>query len=170
MKKNVKIFGIVILCFLMVGAVVGNVMYACPCVAAPTKSAPTEPDYGKFKIEGRLSDEHPAYLYRLGLLYDGDKVRIVMRGGLVEGSVRVTLTKGELAVEDVKFERVGDYGGGYKIQPSECVFEVPANGRYNLEIERATKGVVIYVARSVSYMGDIELLPSQRKSDEDARR
>ena len=164
MKKEKKFFGIVILCFLMVGAIVGDVVYACPCVPVPSKPAPTEPNYGKSKIEGEVSDEHPAYLYRLGLLYEGDKVRVVMRGGLVDGSVGVTLKKGEkgeLTVEEANFRRV--WVGRHKIQPSEYIFEVPANGIYNLVIERA--GIPLSLS-PVSYVGDVELLPSQSKSDE----
>ena len=127
-------------------------VHVCP---APSKPAPTEPNYGKFKIEGELSDEHPAYLYRLGLLYERDKVRVVMRGGLVEGSVNVTLKKGELTVEEARFVR---WASG--ISPSEYVFEMPANGIYNLIIERRWRH------EYPCYMGDVELLPSQRKSDE----
>ena len=158
MKKEKKFFGIVILCFLMVGAIVGDVMYACPCVPAPTKPTPTEPNYGKFQIEGKLSDEHPAYIYRLGLLYAGDKVKVVIKGGLVKGDVLVTLKKGELTVEEAGFWRPHWRGN---IQQSEYVFEVPANGIYSLIIERG--GMAL---SPVSYMGDVELLPLQRKSDE----
>ena len=159
MKKEMMFFRMVILCFLVVSAIVGDVAHASDA-SASTLAKPTSdnPNYSKHEIEGEVSHGFPTHRHQLGFLYEGDKVRVVIKG-LVgkswgDNTILVKLKKDGLDVAKGKFSLYnwGRSPDKQYIKPKEMVFEVPTDGMYYLEMVYSGDGL-----GSTSYIGYVEL-------------
>ena len=160
MKKEMMFFGMAILCFLVVSAIVGDVVHASD-TSASTLAKPTSdnPNYGKHEIEGKVSHGFPTHRHQLGFLHEGDKVRVVIKSLVGErwddNSILVKLKKDGLAVAKGEFDLHNWRLAPDKqyIKPEEMIFEAPADGMYYLEIVYSNRGGL----GSTSYVGYVEL-------------